>query len=702
MSLRYVGGLISPSVNPLAANVTTSPNVAQYNGSFTLQQQAQALTSGQWATDPYYKNTTLLLHADGKANGSQNNTFLDSSTNNFTITRNGNTTQGSFTPYGPTWSNYFDGGTSVSLSLPSSSNLAVGTGDFCIELWACRSATGQEGLFSNAYGSGGGNTVLELQIYLDKFVFNSWSTTFLTGTTTVAIGTWYHVAVCRSGTTMSMFVNGVREATTTSANDFSNTAAFYIGKQVASSSTTMNGYISNLRVVKGSSVYTPSSTTLTVPTTPLTAITNTQLLTCQSNRFVDNSSNAFAVTVGGTPSVQRFSPFPPQYQYTPAVIGGSGYFDGSGDSLTSSITAIGTSDFTVEYYSYLTAHSGGNGEGGYFQTSSTAGGFSTTYTTGIYATRSAPGVGRVLVVAVGGTPITTTYVPPLNEWFHTAIVRQSNSVKVYVNGVLVATPVTISTNLTGTYVVLGGYYSTSYLMTGYLSGFRVVNSAVYTAAFTVPTTPPTAIASTTYLVNCTNAGITDNAMMNNLETVDNAQVSTSVVKYGSGSMYFDGTGDWLYSPTGTNFGFGTGDFTLECWVYPTAWAGTTDGFVSCERGASTVSGVQISRDGIEIGNNSTGSTAYAWSTSIPLNTWTHVAATRSNGVVRGFLNGVLSTTPGTNTTDLQTTQACAVGRRLTDYGGYYMTGYLDDVRITKGVARYTANFQPPKVAFANQ
>jgi len=84
-------------------------------------------------TDAQFNYVTMLLHGDG-TNGAQNNTFLDSSTNNFTITRNGNTTQGSFSPYGDNWSNYFDGSTSY-LSVPSSSALAFGTGDFTVEFW---------------------------------------------------------------------------------------------------------------------------------------------------------------------------------------------------------------------------------------------------------------------------------------------------------------------------------------------------------------------------------------------------------------------------------------------------------------------------------------------------------------------------------------------------------------------------------------
>ena len=112
MGLRYLGGYIKPTFNPLASNVTTGTNVVQWNGVYTTPDAARAQATQQWIKDPYDNFNTLLLQADGIANGSQNNTFLDSSTNNFTITRNGNTTQGSFTPFSSqpgAWGNYFGG-----------------------------------------------------------------------------------------------------------------------------------------------------------------------------------------------------------------------------------------------------------------------------------------------------------------------------------------------------------------------------------------------------------------------------------------------------------------------------------------------------------------------------------------------------------------------------------------------------------------
>ena len=94
------------------------------------------------ANDPYFYYNTLLLPGNG-TNGGQNNTFLDSSSNNFTITRNGNTTQGTFSPFSQTgWSNYFDGsGDSLSLS---STALNLGSNNFTVEAWVYTNATGEQ------------------------------------------------------------------------------------------------------------------------------------------------------------------------------------------------------------------------------------------------------------------------------------------------------------------------------------------------------------------------------------------------------------------------------------------------------------------------------------------------------------------------------------------------------------------------------
>jgi len=84
-------------------------------------------------TDPQFNYVTMLLHGDG-TNGAQNNTFLDSSSNAFTVTRSGNVTQGSFSPYGSNWSNNFNGSSDY-LSSPANTALNMGTGNWTIECW---------------------------------------------------------------------------------------------------------------------------------------------------------------------------------------------------------------------------------------------------------------------------------------------------------------------------------------------------------------------------------------------------------------------------------------------------------------------------------------------------------------------------------------------------------------------------------------
>ena len=102
---------------------------------------------------------------------------------------------------------------------------------------------------------------------------------------------------------------------------------------------------------------------------------------------------------------------------------------------------------------------------------------------------------------------------------------------------------------------------------GIISGLRCVKgSPVYTSAFTPPTTPPTAITNTQLLCNFTNANIVDSTASVNLETVTNAQASSTQYKFGTGSMYFDAS-SYLKSPSIQALNFGTGDFTIEFWMY---------------------------------------------------------------------------------------------------------------------------------------
>jgi hypothetical protein len=154
-----------------------------------------------------------------------------------------------------------------------------------------------------------------------------------------------------------MYINGVSVATGTASSNFTSTT-LSIGSRYALAGNwfTLNGYLSNIRYTN-TAVY---SSTFTPSTTPLTAISGTKLLTAQSNRFIDNSTNNYTLTANGTAKITRFSPFNPTATYSTSVIGGSGYFGSTSSYLTTPSNAafnMGSGDFTIEGWVYITSFS---------------------------------------------------------------------------------------------------------------------------------------------------------------------------------------------------------------------------------------------------------------------------------------------------------------------------------------------------------
>jgi hypothetical protein len=457
--------------------------------------------------------------------------------------------------------------------------------------------------------------------------------------------------------------------------------------------TAINGYVSNARIVKGTAVYTSN---FTPSTTPLTAITNTSLLTCQSNRFIDNSSSPKTITPSGSPSVQRFSPFSPTTAYSTSVIGGSGYFDGSGDYLRVAYnsnlypTSSGT-DYTVECWVYPTAGTGG--------LQFILGTNNTTVADWTF-TQDAGQWGFTLS-GVGGNAGTVI----ANQWTHLAMTRNGTTVNGYVNGARVLTTTASTQSNNGLPVNIGMRNGSDRAFTGYITDVRIVNgTAVYTGtSYTVPTAPLTAVTNTQFLSNNTNAGILDNAMMNDLETVGNAQISTSVKKYGTGSMYFDGTGDCLLALSNPQGDFGSGNFTLEGWFYQTATS--NQGYFSKRANISIYSPFLLQYDANQLTaflstSGSSWAVAINASTNPSTNTWNHVAFVRNGSTATLYLNGTSVGSASISGSLMTNSTPVVVGAEAADASNSF-NGYIDDLRITKGFARYTANFSVPTAAFPN-
>jgi hypothetical protein len=708
MSMRYPGGLIASS--PV--------NAAYPSGVWTQAQTQPYAAQNVWMRDQYWPYTSLLLQGNG-TNGAQNNTFLDSSTNNFTITRNGNTTQGSFTPYEANgyWSNYFDG--SSILTFASSTNYAPGAGEFCLECWFMPTSTsGDRWLIGNRNGNYvpfainyPANSYPGTLLFYISSNGSSWDIVNGTTVSGVSANQWNHFALVRnSSNQFIVYINGVGTTIATNAANFSSAQPFYVGGSPSGSDADFIGYISNARFVKGSSVY---SGNFTPSTSPLTAITNTQLLTSQSNRFLDNSSNAVTPTLTGTPSVQAFQPFPGATTWSGSVLGGSGYFDGSGDylGLTNSGAFDMNTSFTLELWSYQTASGnyGSLGVGGGAASWSTSNGHEwlvlANYSGTLYFQYNA-----------GGSPgqLTSTGAP-INQWNHIAVGFNGTTASVWLNGTRVATGnISITLPTTRNILNIGNLPSLDAPFIGYMSNVRIVRGTdvygVSNTSITIPTTPLTAITNTSLLTNFTNAGIFDSAMMNDLETVGNAQVSTSVVKYGTGSMAFDGNGDYLQGPNSPLWDFGSGDLTIECWVYPTANAPANDAEIVSYGQPTTLNGWHFGLTGtgtvnrLFFGLNYSGYLLTSTGT-VSLNTWTHIAVTRNGNNWRLFINGTQDgSTTSSSTATVNTSCLLYVGTGSYAPGNTArsITGNVDDLRITKGAARYIGNFTPPVARMPQQ
>ena len=651
------------------------------------------------ADDPNFNYVSLLLNGDG-TNGAQNNTFLDSSTNNFTITRNGNTTQGSFSPYGSLWSNFFNRSTSDYLTVPNSTNWNIGgSSTFSVETWVYISTSGvQTALVGTENRWWLGYNFTDVSASANKFAFSvftgsSWQN--VNSTTTPVVGTWYHVAATFSSGTAKIYINGTEEASSTGFTVNTGTNVLSFGALfTASYGYGLGGYLSNLRIINGGTlVYTAN---FTPSTTPLTATANTVLLTCQSNRFIDNSSNNATITRGGSPSVQRFSPFNPTAPYSTSVIGGSGYFDGSDYlSVPTNSTFNQPGNFTTEYWAYFPNNTN------YREVVSKGESY-------ITIQHSSDSNAMIRIVAYGTATIATGGNVVPNQWNHFALVRNGSTVTAYLNGVSACSGTYSNSNSDGDSLIIGaqGYGGFSHYVTGSVADIRLTNSAVYTTTFTPPTAPLTAITNTSLLTNFTNAGIPDLAMQNNLETVGNAQVSTSVKKYGTGSLAFDGTGDWLSIPNTPNLQLGSGNFTIECWINFSSLASNRGIMYFGTNPNSNFSyGLQWASNALYFWYTTTGSNLASVSASWTPSTsvWYFLAVTRSGNDLKFFIDGTqIGTTQSlSGVTIFNSTDVILIGGEATGSPNSLpgtMNGYIDDMRITKGLARYTANFTPPTAA----
>jgi hypothetical protein len=665
-------------------------------------------------TDVNAKNTSLLLTGDQTSKPwIADNSLLNADSSIFDDTKPSN-----LNPFEEGfYSNYFDGTTDYITTAAHTSNQL--TGNFTIEFWFYAIGTG--GLV-NINSATGPNSSTGLSIYLDtgavlKYFVNG-NGTVVTGPT-ITTGLWYHVALVRSGSTNTLYLDGVSRATSSATPSYG-LASIGIGRIYNdNTSFVFNGYISNVRIIKGVALYTSDF----IPQNqPLTRTPETIFLSCQSSQIIDRSIYSIPFTVTGDVRVRPFNPFEKNLKVPQYVNIGSNsvYFDGNGDYLTgpANTSLITTGQFTIEFWINVPSHASNRAlifnshwdigqNGGFRVYLLSAGTIEFSASTGAYNT--------IPVV------FTSTSAVPLG-WSHIAIVRNaSNSISCYINGILASTPVTYASSLSlssdgniGQLRIGVGIYDggVSDAFTGYISNLRMVNgTAVYTAAFTPPTAPLTAIANTSLLI-CQSTTIVDNGpsafaitASGNAATAD-IYLDTPVYKSltgDDGSISFDGTGDYITIPYDNRYNIpASTPFTFEAWVYTTA---TTEFHLLNRNWAYGGSGPTVAFY-LSSGNapswqiGGTGASTYVMlnnGTAGKLGQWNHYVWSRdASNVCRIFTNGVEATSvTRTDSQALTATSGAIFVGVSSNLASQYTNGQISNMRFVVGSCIYTRNFKPP-------
>jgi hypothetical protein len=648
--------------------------------------------------------TVLLMKAAGNSATNADITYQNSSDVSTGFTETGDPTASTFSPYrSGGYSTYHDG-TGDTLTIPSSADFAYGTGDFTWEAWIYVPAAKANHYLLDHGSNGGTMNIANTKVRYYNTTVGIGSALYTTGGT-ISYNTWHHVAFVRSSGTTTIYIDGVAGSSGSDGHNYGSQAVT-VG-DYGSGGYGYAGYIRDLRLVKGTAVYTSA---FTPPTKALTAISGTSLLVSHLPYIADGSSTGHTVTANGNTKTAPFGPY--DYSaWTADDVGGSVYFDGN-DYVTATVTGPGTSAFTYEAWVYWPDAQNANHT--IFDGSSN--GFA---------------AGGILVSNSSGGPQYTTSdgivvaTPRFKDhvWHHIAFVRDgSNNLVYYLDGkAVISGGSTFNGNLTNTTVRIGATQATtpSNYLTGYIKDARITHAAVYTAEFTPPTAPLGHITNTELLMNNnSDANIYDASASRKADLVGGTVTNNSVRKFTtSSSIYFPGPsagtdGILIVDDSGpmSKDQFLTSDFTIEFWMYPTSWF-NGDIFMGYDvRGGQSGSFLLYQNSGMKLYADNDTDTAWdlvsnASIFSVWTNSWKHFAMTydASATTLKFYIDGVLQYT-NTGISGWENGgsdgdhNVLSINQGRTDTNRGAMVGYIQDVRVSKSV-RYTANFTPPTTEF---
>lgn len=343
----------------------------------------------------------------------------------------------------------------------------------------------------------------------------------------------------------------------------------------------------------------------------------------------------------------------------------------------------------------------------------------------------------------GPTSCAANWSPSLNTWYHVAAIRSGNTLKLYVNGASIN-----SFDMTGATIrdspnslLIGETNANSLPLDGWLDEIRISKVARWTADFTPPTVaysvgggtytdaPSGGIAldgpcvssgaplaggdgggidgQTVLMLHCDGADastvFTDVSPSAHAMTRSQIKVDTDQSKFGGASAQFQGQANqWITTPDSVDWNFGSGDWTIDLWAQFAAvgvdqvliaqWdpAGSGGWYLMATAGATLSFGYR---------NTALAVNAATRSFSPTVGPWYHIAIVRSGSGIKLFVDGTqLGGDVAVSTTFYDSPQALTIGSYLD--GSRPLNAWLDEIRISKGVARWTSNFTPPVAPYA--
>lgn len=547
----------------------------------------------------------------------------------------------------------------------------------------------------------------------------------LVGTTTLPLNQWVHVALSVDGATAKLFVNGNLDSSASLTTGWIDTAQpFYVATTLNTSApqnqSFAKGKVSDLRITKGSARYR----NFFIPYA-------TERL---DSSMADNNYGdvELLLSVNGSDGAKAFFDLSPSQKNISSsgdskIVtaqskfgGASAYFDGAGDYLRvpSSSTLDLESTYTIECWVYPTSLSSNFGilKRGFYSTSGQ------TWNGLAFSVRWLT-TNKLRFYFYGTTLANEQYIDvssalTVNAWTHIAMVRNGSVGTVFINGVQAGTisglnlpsPSNLDLN-----IGVWDYSAANEFFPGYLDDVRITKGvARYVSNFTPSEIPSPPIktgdaqwGNVSLLLNANGVNASKNisdlsSSSNKFSVVGDAQISTAQSKFGGASALFDGNGDYISTGYKESLNLSNTNFTIEGWVYPTSYTwNSVYGTILSKRSSGGDFDYSLWAYGANkelIFTYGTSATARvdigSGANTLPLNAWSHFAVTCDGSLIKLFLNGNFVASKQLNGSLRNRAIALEIGKSLF-YGDSQFSGYIDDLRITKGVARYISNFTPP-------